>query len=269
MSVTDASADASLEPFTRIFAVPAASPWDQDRAAKFDARMGSPLPEQDVVISVRRLGRWSSNQAARYCAAYLRKAQVSTEHRLTLSVEDRPLEFVFRADHFARARRARRLGDLALAFVLAIVVSSALAKSVSARRSNIAMLDRTDRALHANLARQVENERAARNYALILGMNADGRSGAVLMNDLAWIARSKRADTRINALVWNGGALTLKNEDGANPIASSDREVSQVATTDGTVWHVAPNLRNIDVSPLNRMPSVVSRAPSPRQGGAY
>jgi hypothetical protein len=251
--------DPVMDPFVRIFGIPATSPWDQDRAAKLDAVLNSPLAESDVAICVRRLGLWSPSDSSRYCAAYLRKSQISDEHRVIRLIEGRDIEFVFRSDRFVRARRARRMTDLALTVAACAAVLLASVKAIEARGDNVLALSGVEHGLRESLARQAEQDRESRFSQELAGASSQGRGGDNLMADLAWIARSRRADVQIDAVLWNGGTITLRTADQSNPIAGAERQVEQVDTADGDVWRVAPRPHALVTSPLDRPPSIVFR----------
>ena len=57
--------------FVRVFQAPAGMPWEQGRAARLEARHGSPLPIADVMHQVKRLGAWSLGQPGRYAYGML------------------------------------------------------------------------------------------------------------------------------------------------------------------------------------------------------
>jgi hypothetical protein len=255
------SPDGTLIPFVRFFAIPAAGPWDQDRAAKLNASLGSPIPADDAAICIRRLGLWSPNEPARYAAAYMRKSQISGEHRLTKALEGRDVEFVFRDDRLVRTQRMRRLTDLVLVVVAGVAVLLAATKSLTARSDNALVAAGAKRALQMSLARQTELTREEKISALLARAGGQTRGGDDLMRDLAWVARSKRADSQIEALTWEAGALTLKTADQSNPIASTDRQVSAISSPDGVSWRVAPAPQTSALTSLNRLPSIISRPP--------
>jgi hypothetical protein len=232
----------AAEPFVRVFTIPAASPWDQDRAARLNAEAASPLPAPHAAIDVRRLELWSPGQPSRYCAGYLRKSQIKDELRIERFIEGRDVAFTFRSDALTREVRFQRLVDLVIAGMLVIALGLGLVKAINARSETRTALLSEEQSLRGDIARRQEAARDARVAVLLSGLAPEGRGGDDLMRDLSWLARSRRADVQIEDLVWNTGGIMVRTADDSNPIAASDHQVTQIATSEGVTWvvHAVP-----------------------------
>jgi hypothetical protein len=247
------------EPFVRTFEVPAAAPWDQARAARLNARLGSPLAESEVLISIRRLEPWRSDAPGRYCAAYLRRSEVAGELTLPRDVDGRPLRLVFRSPQAARERRRRRSLDVGLGLLAVVLAALALSKAASTGAQARVAVARAEGSASRALAAQRAQGRRSRLADQLALAGAEGRTGADLAADLAWLARARQPGAPVRAVMWSQGRLAVRSVPTEQPpLAPAGRSIHPSPEGAG-MWVVDPPPRPLAATfrPPGR-PSTVS-----------
>jgi hypothetical protein len=237
--------------FVNVVVAPAASPWDQHRAARMRADLGAPLPADQVEISIRRLGRWSSGAGGRFAVGYMRSALVVAEERRTVEVEGQSITFIFQdpTRRFVRRRAALVDGVLAVGAIFSLSVAALKWTAVHEatlddlhRRAQIASHDLLDRRLAA---------REAQNLVVLRRNDLLGRNGQHAINDLAWLSAVRDPQAPLKTVTWSDGRLEVTTVSGGPPTATAQRAGGSAT------WSVqAPQAR-----PVGRGPSVVSRRP--------
>ena len=224
----------------RLFEIPPAPPWDQHEAARLNAQRGSPLPPGDAAICVRRLTPWRPGQPGLFCAAYLRRSQITGEHDLFETVDGRPVYFSFRTARLARAQLRRRVLDVGLGVLMAASLGSATLKALSLRQDNAVAIRSAEDSVLRSLAAQRALERQVRLGRLLQGEGVTGRNGASLMGDLAWLSQRRRPESRLQAVSWNGGELRIVASGVDPPFQAPDRAILAEGTSGpgGAVWRV-------------------------------
>ncbi len=251
------------ETLLRVFQMPAAPPWDQQRAAWLNARHGSPLPIPEVIIDLRRLDPWRPGRAGRFAAAYVRRADVVSELSVTLDVEERPRTFLFRSPATEPARRRQRLIDLTLSALLVLGLSAMGSWAFIQRGENVRALEQAERSARLSLAMRHTALRQTRMVNLLASAGAEGRTGRQLVADLVWVATAKQPNVRLRAIHWQGGEMDVSAQGPVTPFAQADRDVAPAGSggrAGESVWRVK---RLTIADPLFRPPSIVSNRPHP------
>jgi hypothetical protein len=230
------------EPFVRTFEIPPAAPWEQHQAADLEAMHGSPLPPGDAAVCIQRLEPWRPGRPGRFCAAYLRRSDVTGEHVVRAIAGGQPVVFVFRSPKHAVARRSQRVRDILLGLFAGVAIISAALKSGTLHKANVAAAADAESSGRRALAIRAATERQAQAMRVLEGLHAEGRTGAELMTDLAWVGRHRLADVRIEAIDWNGGEMTVHATGQEPPLSPADRSVQRKggAGAADSVWRVAP-----------------------------
>lgn len=226
--------------FVRSFVVPAASPWDQHRAAMLNARVNSPSNAPDLRIDVRRSEPWRPNQPGRFCAAYVRAAELPQPFVVERPVEGRIVEFRFTSPRIERAQRLLLLRDVALGVALLISLTLAVGKLVEVRSARAEALARAIQSEHAVLRAAAEQRQETRTVGRLVAAGLDGRSGGDLIRDLGWLARSRTAGVKLQSVEWDRGAMTVTASGTAPPAPGAVQQLaSQPAGIDApSAWTV-------------------------------
>lgn len=213
--------------FVRAFSVPAGLPWEQSRAAQLDARHGSPLPIDELLVQLRRLDRWSPGKPARYAAFYVRAQDYSAPFETTLQVDGHSVTVAFGA-------RRQDLDRVKLAAVIGLIIAltgavlgGSLTMALGARSQAQTALDTTEQLVltkrRTGLAYQVQIEQAR-------GLRREiGRARPVeeALADLDWAAAAKAPDARISALHWDHGLLGIEARGPAPPLIPGERPLQR------------------------------------------
>lgn len=213
--------------FVRAFSVPAGLPWEQSRAAQLDARHGSPLPIDELLVQLRHLDRWSPGKPARYAAFYVRVQDYSTPFETTLQVDGQSVAVAFGA----RKQDLDRVKVVAVVgLIIALcgaVLGGSLMMALGARSQAQAALDTTEHLAltkrRAGLAYQVQIDQA-RGLRREIGR---ARPLEEALADLDWAAASKAPDARISALHWDHGLLGVEARGPAPPLISGERPLQR------------------------------------------
>ena len=250
--------------FLRTFSMPAAAPWDQMRAARLNALHNAPVPGPQVAICLRRLDPWRPNLPARFCAAYVRSADVVGKLILAEQVEGVLVEFVFSSAAAEGARRRRLLRDVGLGAALVLTLVGATLRGQAIRADENQQISRAMRLDLQALRAQTSAARLRRNVRALIGTGVEHRSGGDLAADLTWLASVRRPHTPLKSLVWRDGQMLLTGS-GSPPV---DGPVAKMGDANGGPWRVQrPDARPASLGAGR--PSIVS-TPSPvtaRRGG--
>lgn len=212
--------------FVRAFSVPAGLPWEQARAAQLDARHGSPLPIQELLVQLKRLDRWSG-KTARFAAFYIRAQDYREPFETSLDVEGQTVAVAFggRKQDLDQVRLA---SIVALAIVLSgAILGGSLVMALGARGQAVAKLEAAEQLALAKrrmaLAHQSQIDQARSLRAEV------GRSRPVneVLADLDWAAASKAPDARIFAVHWDHGLLAVEARGQAAPLITGDRPLQR------------------------------------------
>lgn len=232
--------------FVRQFSTPSAAPWDQNRAASMEARLGAPLPLTELVYQLQRLDGWRPGQPARFAAFYARTAAVGDLLEATVDVDGRP-----RLVRFVSSRRqanaARRGLLVAISVgVMAVVTVGSITMALSTRAN---LSDRVG-ALQPQLVSRLKMgrvlERHRREAQALESAGVKGRALSDYMDDLAWASAAKSPDARISVVHWDHGLLAVEARGDAAPFVAGSRQVTRVDKP------IRPGLWLWGVSPASR-----------------
>lgn len=227
VEAADDAAPVQPQVFVRAFSVPGGLPWEQSRAAQLDARHGSPLPIDELLVQLRRLDRWSPGKPARYAAFYIRGQDYSAPFETTLQVDGQPVTVAFGARK-QDLDRVKLAAIVALAIVLSgSVLGGGVVMALGARSQALAKLDTTEQLALAKRKTAVAYQN---QIALARGLRGEiGRSRPVeeVLADLDWAAASKAPDARISALHWDHGLLAAEARGQAPPFIAGDRHLQR------------------------------------------
>lgn len=228
--------------FVRAVVTVPAMPWDQARAARLEATLNAPLPLTELALALKRLDRWKPRTPGRFAAVYARHADIGDGLSVAPELDGRPVEV-----HFPSATRRR-----AQVRLMAIVTGAATAAvfllfSVGANiwTSRTEAEQRLE-SLEQQADRRLKDARAAAALSAqaraLDAMDLEGRRAAVVLKDIAWAARARRADANIEAFHWEGGLFAVEARGEASPFVQSDQPVrrSQRPVRAG-VWLWSPD----------------------------
>jgi hypothetical protein len=225
--VEDVTPDTPFGPpvFVRTISTPSAPPWDQARAAELEARLGAPLPLDQVTFQIRRLGSWAFGQPGRFAVCYIRAREIGDQFETTVEADGQPLRirFVSRAE---RVRRARATGSIAALMAIGgLLVAGAVGAALSIRfetKNKLAGLEQTV-AVRMREAQREAHLKAQTRLLNTAGVRGDGLEN--FLSDLVWASASKTAGAHIDALHWQHGYMGVEVRGDATPFAKSDRTV--------------------------------------------
>lgn len=219
--------DDALAPqvFVRAITAVAAMPWDQVRAVRLEATLNAPMPLTEVAFVIRRLTPWRPKSPSRFAVVYARHADIGDGLTVTADLDGQavPVHFPSPARQRARVRLLlATIGVAALATFLLISVTAAIWMTRSEASQRLELLEQqADRRLH-------EARTTARNTAQAEALDALGlrehRASAVL-DELAWTAKARKGDARIEAFHWENGVLAVEARGEETPFAATDRPV--------------------------------------------
>lgn len=231
------------EPFIVTLDAPSGFPWEQRRAAELAARHNSPLPLEDVILDVQRLGRWRLGEAGRFAAAFFRRDAVDGEAQHLARIDTFDIRFIARDDAASTARQRDRMLPIAVGGITVLVFGACLWLAMSSRGARDAQLD----ARIAELELQVRQGEAAKRRLAdkrdLGGERLAGSQASDMLEDLVWLARARDPGSAIRSLEWTPQALTLSTETPGAPIATRDRTISAVDGAGGMARWVIPNPR--------------------------
>jgi hypothetical protein len=237
--------------FVRTFVTPAGMPWDQSRGAALEARLGAPLPINDLHYRLKRLTRWSLGQAGRYAVFYVRRRDLTGPFETTMDIDGHAVRVSFGG----RARPTRSMPRVGL-LVVAIGVTAAMAVGLAAtalsiRATQTQQLDELERqtAMKLRLGRKVQHE-ATQTHALRANQGRSGQASDVLA-DLAWIAHARTADARILSVHWDHGLIAIEARGTEAPVEASGRQILRAPKPGRTgtwLWGVS---RSVSILPAD------------------
>jgi len=214
----------------RTIPVPAGLPWDQDRAARLEARHSAPLPMQELVHRLQRLDPWRPSTAGRYVAFYVLARELTGRLDTTVEVDGRVVRvsFLTPAQQGERARRLLAAGVVAgaIAFLATATIGVAFTKRLQAEAALSALETRTAGKLHLLAAR---DQLKVQNRTLDAQPDRGARTRDVLA-DIAWAASGKAPDAHIEALHWEPGLMAVEVRGAEAPFAATtDRLIQKSA----------------------------------------
>ena len=204
--------------FTRVISTPAAWPWRQQQMAALDARLGAPLPIEQLHVRVRRLDPWRRGQAARFAATYVRAAGVTRSlfpggPNLSKAIATSPLR--------------QALPHAALWLVALLLTGLALVTGFHRRQDGedtLAALERRA-GLQVRAAHQLVRRKA--DARLLDEMQARQRSSEQVLRDLAWLSQHRRGDVAVEGFHWKEGIAALEVASPNSPFQDVDRRVER------------------------------------------
>jgi hypothetical protein len=223
-------ADAPAPPkvFVRQIATPAGPPWDQDRAARLEARLGAPMPIAEVAWRLRRLEPWRPGAGGRFAAFYVRAGEVGDGLTSTVEVDGRPAEITFTSGR-VQAQQLRRLTTLALSAAVVCAVLGAAVTLALAKRAETADRLASLEAIVQAKARQARAADRQRREDRALEMGGlRGRALGDYLNDLAWASSAKAPGARIDAVHWDHALMAVEAHGDTSPFTASDRAASRI-----------------------------------------
>jgi hypothetical protein len=236
----------------RVFAIPAGLPWAQARAAQLEARHGAPLPIGELMHQVRRVGRWSPGQPARYVVFYLRVSAYRGPFETSAEIDGQTIRAGFGTSG-QQVQRARRIAEAAAAgglALVAIVAGASLALHArAAAEDRLTLADqRVAAKLHAarGLQRQADQARALKRAV------GAARPVSEVIGDLAWASSARAPEAKILAVHWDHGLLGVEVRGDTPPFASTSRKVERAAKPIRTgvwLWGVHSDSETVALGP--------------------
>lgn len=227
--------------FARGIDAAAAMPWDQVRAARLDAVLNAPIPNSDVALVLRRIGRWAYRSPARFAAIYARQSDVGDGFSTTVELDGRLMTVTFPSARRQMARARQLLVVTTLATTATFLFIATGATIWSAR----SQAEQRLAALEQQAARKLLQAQAAeRLSAQARALDAQGLRGtraADVLGDLSWASTARRPDARVAAFHWEAGVVAVEARGEDSPFAASDRlvERSSAPVRPGTwLWGV-------------------------------
>lgn len=213
--------------FTRVFSVPAGLPWVQVRAARLEARHGAPLPISELMHQLRRLGRWSPGEQARFVVFYLRAREFRVPFETSAEVDGQLVKVAFGVAG-QRAAQVRRTAVLAAAAgSVVVLLALGLGLAFHARGEAEARLALADQRLAArvhavrNLGKQADLARA------VVKARGAARPVGDVLADFTWAAAAKAPEARIVAVHWDHGLLAVEARGETAPFGAVSRTVER------------------------------------------
>lgn len=224
----EGEAPVAAEPkiFVRTIAVPPAWPWEQQRAARLDARHGAPLPLGEVAMQLRRIEPWRPGQGARYGAFYVRRGEVRGRMEAQVEVAGQQRRVVFLGPG-EQQRAARTLIVVAVAaFAIMAVIALSIAAAVLSHDRAEAQLQAAEAAGAAAL-RQARTIHALKAQSEALDSIDRGARLDAVLADLAWASHARAPDARIEAWRWRDGLMAVEARGETPPFNAVDRLVQR------------------------------------------
>ena len=247
--------------YTRLVSVPAAAPWDQQRAALLNARHNSPLPDDQVLIQVKRLGSWRPNEHARFAAAYVRKSDFAGGASFTEDLGGELVAFEFSSSASKTQARRRAIIDLSLGASLIVVILFGGSASVTRRAESEAALGAAQKVDEEAARQERLSARIAKNVSKLSNAGYAGRSGGDLLEDLSWLARSRNSNSVLQSFTWDRGDFVLRSADPTRPLSTAVDAQSERSGATNHIWRVGAPTRGARVAPSDG-PHTVSVAPA-------
>lgn len=208
----------AFKPFTRVVTAPPAWPWDQTRAATLEAQHTSPVSGDDVVVVVRRLKPWSYGQEGKFCAIYLRGADIRQGLKFDVDVQGHHLTI----DMPSPEQKARQASARAwvLGFGGVIIVSLLLMGMLTMQRRT-AEADQLTQAETLLQRRAHEAEgitRAKANAQALAELNQGNHTLDNALADLKMLSLRRDSAVRIDAFYWNKGYWAVEAHGTTSPV---------------------------------------------------
>jgi len=214
--------------FTRVIAIPPGPPWRQSKMADLEARQSAPLPLSEVAYRLKRLNAWDGG-AARFAAFYVRSATFTESFIAEAQVDGEAVKM--RMAHPAEERRrTARLGTLALASSVVIILLAAGLTMATAQRARLSeTLDTAERQASSRLRQAQAIQRRTREAALLETASAQDTTIDAVIADINWVGANRAPDARIQAFHWQAGALAVEAQGQNPPIEGADRPLLRSA----------------------------------------
>jgi hypothetical protein len=174
--------------FLRLVAIPAAPPWRQLQAAMLEARLGAPLPADQIVFACRRLGSWRPNVEARFALLYARARDLQGPVMVQQEIEGRAL--AFRLQHpttQAHLTRAHAV-TAALVVVAVLLFADAAIQATGERQLDGATLSNLEDMADTATRHAAAELKLRREAVALESVGGKARSPAALVQDLTWIS---------------------------------------------------------------------------------
>jgi hypothetical protein len=239
--MTDGAAQADTARFyVRVVETPPGAPWDQSRAARLDALLGSPLAGDALSWAVERLAPWRPRTPGRFGVAYARRDDAPAG-LTTLAVENAQVRFRFSTpeDRNRRLRAMAMTGLLATAAISGLGLGSQKALSVRAEReAALARLEVNARGW--DRVARFQNQ-AASDTAALRRAGVEGAAFGDLAADLFWLGRAKAPSVTIERVRWNRSGMEVTAIGPGQPVIGSERTVEALGGSDSVrAWRIGP-----------------------------
>jgi hypothetical protein len=237
--------------FSRTITTPPGAPWDQDRAAELEARMGAPLPLDHIVYRRRRLEPWRPGRHGRFAIFYARTVDVAGGLDAAVSVDGRPVRVRFQAPGENLARVRRLAPALIVGVASSLFVAGAITAAFGVRASTEDRLAQLEQLAQTRL-RQAELAQRLKVQSRLLKERVPRRSTvADYLNDIGWASSAKAPDAHIDAVYWRNGYMGVAvRGEAAAPFSAQGRAIAKAVkpVRPGVwLWLVAPPGRALPV----------------------
>lgn len=213
--------------FVRALTTPPGAPWEQARAARLDARHGSPLPIGELLHQVRRLDRWRPGQSGRFAAFYVRAREARDPFETTVDVEGQAVTVRFGTS----APDLRRLRGVGLGLAALVVSGAALGTGVmlalGAKSSVQAELEANEQLAASRLPAAAAYKARVRQARELKALAGAARPLDEVLADLSWVATSKTPEARIVGVHWERGLLAIEARGEQPPFLAVDRAIER------------------------------------------
>ncbi len=196
--------------FVRSFTTPIGWPWEQARAAELEARHAAPLPLEEVLFRVRRIGLWRPGGEGRHAAFYVLKSMVRGRLEATAEVEGRPYSVAFQSHGLDMVRAGSLAVRWGIGGGLLVLLVAALIVAVGTRAETSARLGLAEQKANGKL-RRLEAQEKVRSESSALAQQLD--KGARLKDALADVARlsdARQPDAMVEAVYWRPNFVAVE-----------------------------------------------------------
>ena len=232
--------------FVKTVITPPGLPWDQARAAALEARIGAPLPLDQVLFRLKRLEPWKLGQAARYAVGYLRKSDAGEAFNADVIVDGKARQIRFRSAAETENQR-KQLATIMFAGTLVLAATAGgIGSALIVREKAEARLAAVEQASLGKL-RAAKKESRLKAQARILDA-AKRREATVgdMLNDLSWASLHRAQGVRVEAFHWDRRYIAVEVRGQVPPFANSERTLTkapQPLRRGVWLWGVAPPVR--------------------------
>jgi hypothetical protein len=215
-------AEMVAKPFTRIINTPPALPWDQERAAKLEAKHTSPISTtatgQDLTIIVRRLEPWKPRAIGRFVAIYLR----GSGHKLGLSfwvdVHGRQVKVDIPSKTGQTEALKQKTWIIASVTIIGLCLFGQAALTINRRSEVASRLDVLEIQTQRLTKQEASVSKAKQNAQALAELNMTGRTPEDVINALRTVTLSRDTNSRIEAFLWEEGDWALEVRGEATPL---------------------------------------------------